>query len=93
MPWSLAERSVVAGGRAADALAGAGTLTLHFTQSDHELITEITDTGPGLAPEMVEVGARWKFFLHTVLRRNARIRKQGRTKNVQSMFSLEMKLG
>ncbi len=39
---------------AAEAMPGAGTLTLRFTQTDHELRTDLADTGPGLAPEMVE---------------------------------------
>jgi signal transduction histidine kinase len=38
---------------AAEALAGPGTLTLRFTQTDRELSTELADSGPGIAPEMM----------------------------------------
>lgn len=38
----------------AEAMPGAGTVTLRFTQTERELITELADTGPGIAPEMVE---------------------------------------
>ncbi len=38
---------------AADAMPDQGTLTLRFTQTDRELITELADTGPGLAPEIL----------------------------------------
>lgn len=39
---------------AADAMGGKGTLTLRFWQANGELITELADTGPGLAPEIIE---------------------------------------
>jgi signal transduction histidine kinase len=39
---------------ATEAMPGGGTLTLRFTQTEHELRTELADTGPGLAPEMAE---------------------------------------
>jgi signal transduction histidine kinase len=38
---------------AAEAMTGSGTVTLRFTQTQHELITEIADTGPGLPPEIM----------------------------------------
>jgi signal transduction histidine kinase len=38
---------------AADAMADQGALTLRFTQTDRELITELADTGPGIAPEIL----------------------------------------
>jgi signal transduction histidine kinase len=38
---------------AAEALTGAGTITVRFTQTQRELITEIADTGPGLPPEIM----------------------------------------
>lgn len=38
---------------AADAMPDSGTLTLRFTQTDRDLITELADTGPGLAPEIL----------------------------------------
>jgi signal transduction histidine kinase len=37
---------------AAEAMPGAGTLTLRFIQTDQELRTELADTGPGIASEM-----------------------------------------
>lgn len=39
---------------AADAMGGKGRLTLHFAQTNGELVTEIADTGPGIAPEIIE---------------------------------------
>lgn len=39
---------------AAEALAGAGVITLRFHQSDGEVITELADSGPGIAPEMAD---------------------------------------
>ena len=38
---------------AADAMAGPGALTLRFTQTDRDLVTELADTGPGIAPEIL----------------------------------------
>ena len=38
---------------AADAMGDQGILTLRFTQTNRELITELADTGPGLAPEIL----------------------------------------
>ena len=38
---------------AADAMADKGALTLSFKQTDRELITELADTGPGIAPEIL----------------------------------------
>jgi len=38
---------------AAQAMPDQGTLTLSFTQTDRELITELADTGPGIAPEIL----------------------------------------
>ncbi len=38
---------------AADAMAGSGALTLRFTQTDRDLGTELADTGPGIAPEIL----------------------------------------
>jgi signal transduction histidine kinase len=43
---------------ATDAIMGEGTITLRFHQEDGEVITEIADNGPGLAPEMAD-----KLFL------------------------------
>jgi signal transduction histidine kinase len=37
---------------AADAMPGGGRLTLRFETDDRQVITELADTGPGLAPEM-----------------------------------------
>lgn len=39
---------------AAEAMPEKGTLTWRFTQTGRELLTELADTGPGIAPEMVE---------------------------------------
>lgn len=39
---------------AAEAMPGEGTLTLSFTQTEKELLTEIADTGPGISPEIAE---------------------------------------
>ena len=39
---------------AAEAMPGEGTLTLRFTQTERELLTELADTGPGIAPEIAE---------------------------------------
>lgn len=39
---------------AAEAMPGEGTLTLRFTQTERELITELADSGPGIAPEIAE---------------------------------------
>jgi signal transduction histidine kinase len=36
---------------AADAMAGHGTLTVHTAREDARALVEITDTGPGIAPE------------------------------------------
>ena len=38
---------------AADAMPAQGTLTLRFTQTDRDLVTELADTGPGIAPEIL----------------------------------------
>jgi signal transduction histidine kinase len=39
---------------AVEAMPGAGTITFRFTQTERELITELADSGPGIAPEMLE---------------------------------------
>jgi len=39
---------------ATEAMPGAGTLTLRFTQTDRQLITELADNGPGIAPEIAQ---------------------------------------
>jgi signal transduction histidine kinase len=37
---------------ATDAMPGGGRILLRFRQSDREVVTEIEDTGPGIAPEI-----------------------------------------
>lgn len=37
---------------AADAMPGGGRVTLRFQTDDRHVVTELADTGPGLAPEM-----------------------------------------
>jgi len=39
---------------AAEAMPGEGTLTLRFTQTGQEVITELADSGPGIAPEIAD---------------------------------------
>lgn len=39
---------------AAEAMPADGTLTLRFTQTEHDLITDIADTGPGIAAEIAD---------------------------------------
>lgn len=39
---------------AAEAMPGAGTLTLRFTQTGRELLTELADTGSGIATEIAD---------------------------------------
>jgi len=39
---------------AAEAMRGDGILALRFRQEEHEVITEIADNGPGIAPEVAE---------------------------------------
>jgi signal transduction histidine kinase len=39
---------------AAEAIPGAGSLTLRFTQTDGEILTDLADTGSGIAPEIAE---------------------------------------
>jgi signal transduction histidine kinase len=39
---------------ATDAMPGGGTITLRFSQDAREVVTEIADTGSGIAPEMQE---------------------------------------
>ncbi len=39
---------------ATDAMPGNGTVTLRFSQSAQEVVTEVADTGPGIAPAMAE---------------------------------------
>jgi len=39
---------------AAEAMQGDGILALRFRQEEHEVITEIADNGPGIAPEVAE---------------------------------------
>lgn len=38
---------------ATDAMTGGGIITLRFTQSNGEILTEIEDNGPGIAPEVL----------------------------------------
>jgi len=37
---------------AIDVMPGGGTITMRFFERDHELVTELQDTGPGLPPEI-----------------------------------------
>jgi len=37
---------------AADVLPGGGTIILRFQRDEREVITEMEDTGPGIAPEI-----------------------------------------
>ena len=39
---------------ATDAMPGGGKITLRFRQAGGEVITEIEDSGPGIAPEIAE---------------------------------------
>jgi signal transduction histidine kinase len=39
---------------AGDAMAGGGAIRLRFSQSDHEIVTELEDTGPGIAPQIMD---------------------------------------
>jgi len=39
---------------ATDAMPGDGTVTLRFSQDAREVLTEIEDTGPGIAPEIAD---------------------------------------
>ena len=39
---------------ATDAMPSNGTITLRFNQDAREVVTEMADTGPGIAPEMAE---------------------------------------
>lgn len=39
---------------ATEAMAEAGVLTLRFHQTETELTTELADTGPGIAPEIID---------------------------------------
>lgn len=39
---------------AVEAMPSEGTLSLRFTQTERELLTELADTGPGIAPEIAE---------------------------------------
>ena len=39
---------------ATDAMPSSGTITLRFSQAAREVVTEIADTGSGIAPEMAE---------------------------------------
>jgi signal transduction histidine kinase len=39
---------------ATEAIHGEGVLTLRFHQEEHELITELADSGPGIAPELAD---------------------------------------
>jgi signal transduction histidine kinase len=41
-------------GNAADAMATGGAVKLSFSQNDKEVITDLQDTGKGIAPEIVE---------------------------------------
>ncbi|HZK78737.1 MAG TPA: ATP-binding protein, partial [Gemmatimonadaceae bacterium] len=34
--------------------AGAGTITLNYTMTRHDVIIQVADTGPGIPPEMLE---------------------------------------
>lgn len=39
---------------AIDAMPDGGTVTLRFSQNTSEVLTEIEDTGPGIAPEIAD---------------------------------------
>lgn len=39
---------------ASDVIAGEGSITLRFHQDEHELVTEVADSGPGIAPEVAD---------------------------------------
>jgi signal transduction histidine kinase len=39
---------------AADSMFDGGKVTLTFSQTDRELVTELMDTGPGIAPQIVD---------------------------------------
>ena len=41
-------------GNAADAMAGGGAVRLRFSQAGQELITELEDTGKGIAPQVMD---------------------------------------
>jgi len=41
-------------GNAAEVIESEGVLTLSFHQEEHEIVTELADNGPGIAPEMAE---------------------------------------
>jgi signal transduction histidine kinase len=34
--------------------AGAGTITLSYTMTRHDVLIQVADTGPGIPPEMLE---------------------------------------
>ena len=41
-------------GNAADAMAGGGAVRLRFSQVDKEVVTELEDTGKGIAPQIMD---------------------------------------
>jgi signal transduction histidine kinase len=41
-------------GNAADAMASGGTVKLSFTKKGDDIITQVQDTGKGIAPEIID---------------------------------------
>jgi signal transduction histidine kinase len=41
-------------GNAADAMSGGGAIKLRFSQTPQEIVTELEDTGKGIAPQILD---------------------------------------